>query len=71
VDRSRTPVSRLGDVWFLGEHRMVCGDARQRGVYEALMGDERAAMGIHDAPYNVSVTRHVSKSGKHPSSRWA
>lgn len=59
------PVSRLGDLWQLGEHRIICGDARERSVYEALLGDERAAMGIHDAPYNVSVTRHVSKSGKH------
>lgn len=29
------------------------------------MGDERAAMGIHDAPYNVSITKHVTKSGKY------
>jgi DNA modification methylase len=34
-------------------------------IYSNLLGDERAAMGIHDPPYNVSVTNHVSRSGKH------
>ncbi|MEW6748070.1 MAG: DNA methyltransferase, partial [Planctomycetota bacterium] len=62
----RAAVSRLGDLWSLGEHRIICGNARERSTYEALMGEDRAAMGIHDAPYNVSIPKHVSKSGKHP-----
>ncbi|ESR23775.1 site-specific DNA-methyltransferase [Lutibaculum baratangense] len=65
ADEASPTVSRIGDVWVLGAHRIVCGDARSRSVHAALLGDERAAMGIHDAPYNVSVTKHVSKSGWH------
>jgi DNA modification methylase len=58
-------VSQLGDIWRLGEHVIVCGDARERATFETLLGDERASMGIHDSPYNVSIAGHVSGSGKH------
>jgi hypothetical protein len=65
LDPSTATVSQLGDIWLLGEHLITCGDARQRATYEALLGEERCAMGIHDAPYNVSIGGHVSGSGKH------
>lgn len=59
------PVSQLGDVWQLGEHRLICGDARDIETYAALLEGERAAMGIHDAPYDVPISGHVAKPGKH------
>ena len=59
------PVSRLGDLWHLADHCILCGDATDEQTYRALLGDERAAMGIHDAPYNVAINGHVSKSGRH------
>jgi DNA modification methylase len=65
IDLTQPPVSRLGDLWLLGEHRLICGDARQEATYAKLLGGERAAMGIHDAPYNVAIQGHVSKSGRH------
>ena len=57
-------VSRLGDLWQLGPHRLVCGDARNADVYAALLGEERASFIITDAPYNVKVQGHVSGLGK-------
>jgi DNA modification methylase len=57
-------VSRVGDLWQLGPHRLVCGDARSADVYAALLGDERASFVITDAPYNVKVQGHVSGLGK-------
>ncbi|WP_262269561.1 site-specific DNA-methyltransferase [Microvirga yunnanensis] len=60
-----SPVSRLGDLWLLGEHRLICGDARDEATYARLLGDERAAMGIHDAPYDVPISGHVAKPGRH------
>lgn len=65
ADRDLPAVSQPGDLWILGDHRLICGDARDPAVHAALLGGERAAMGIHDAPYNVSVTQHVSRSGRH------
>lgn len=66
VDHRAPNVSRLGDLWQLDQHRLICGDSREANVYETLLGTEKAAMGIHDSPYAVSITRHVSRSGKHP-----
>jgi ParB/Sulfiredoxin domain len=46
-------VVRPGEVWRLGRHRLICGDARERPVMEALMEDERAHLIFTDPPYNV------------------
>lgn len=48
------PVSRAGDVWLLGEHRVLCGDATQSGAYRTLLGDDAAHMVFTDPPYNVN-----------------
>ena len=56
-------VSRPGDVWQLGHHRLVCGDARDAGAYQALMGGEMADLIFTDPPYNVPIDGHVSGLG--------
>ena len=58
-------VSRVGDLWMLGPHRLICGDATSPETYTALIGDEKATMAISDAPYNVKVNGHVSGTGRH------
>jgi len=50
-----SPVSMPGDVWTLGAHRVLCGDATSRGCLEALLGDERPELAVTDPPYNVAV----------------
>jgi DNA modification methylase len=45
------PVSRPGDLWILGEHRLLCGDALVDGP--KLLGNEKADLAFLDAPYNV------------------
>jgi DNA modification methylase len=47
------PVSRRGFVWSLGQHRLLCGDAKSASDLRKLMGSERAAMAFEDAPYNL------------------
>ena len=44
-----------GDIWKLGRHIIVCGDALNPASYAAIMGDDRAQMVLTDAPYNVKV----------------
>ena len=56
-------VSRQDDLWQLGPHRLICGDALKRETYEALLGDERAQMVFTDPPYNVPIAGHVGGSG--------
>ncbi|WP_423066123.1 site-specific DNA-methyltransferase [Devosia sp. CN2-171] len=58
------PVSRVGDVWRLGEHRLVCGDALSSEIFEVLMGGEPARLVLSDVPYNVPVDGHVGGLGK-------
>jgi DNA modification methylase len=50
---SATPISRPGDVWELGNHRLVCGDATDPKSYDLLMADAQADMVFTDPPYNV------------------
>ena len=47
------PVSRLGDLWILGSHRVLCGDATVVTDVERLMDGQLADMAFCDAPYNV------------------
>ena len=51
---SETPISRPGDVWVLGPHRLLCGDATVAASYEALLQGEPVDMVFTDPPYNVN-----------------
>ncbi len=62
-DNVRQRVS-LGDVWQLGAHRLVCGDALDPQVMDLLMEGEQARMVFTDPPYNVKIDGHVGGSGK-------
>lgn len=56
-------VSKLGDVWQIGPHRLVCGDALKSETYTALLGGECADMVFTDPPYNVPVKGHMGGLG--------
>jgi hypothetical protein len=58
-----TPVTRPGDVWSIGRHRLLCGDARLATSYQALMGGEQAQLIFTDPPYNVPIMGHVCGLG--------
>jgi len=47
------PVSRHGDVWIMGDHRLLCGDSTSKQDLEKLMSGELADMAFTDPPYNV------------------
>lgn len=48
-----TPVSKLGDVWLLGNHRLMCGDSTSIDAVEKLMAGQKADMVFTDPPYNI------------------
>jgi hypothetical protein len=56
-------VSRTGDLWLLGAHRVYCGSALDETSYVALMEGKKAAMAISDPPYNVRIAGNVSGLG--------
>src|SRR5260370_13433077 len=57
-------VTRAGDVWCLGRHRLICGDARDQAVFDLLMGNERADLLFTDPPFNLRIDGHVTGLGR-------
>jgi DNA modification methylase len=56
-------VTQPGDLWRLGQHRLLCGSALDAVSYARLLGGEKAALVFTDPPYNVPVNGHVSGKG--------
>ena len=56
-------VSRSGDLWLLGNHRIYCGNALDPAAYDTLLGDAKAAAVFADPPYNVKIDGHAGGSG--------
>jgi Family of unknown function (DUF5681)/ParB-like nuclease domain len=57
-------VTRTGDLWRLGRHRLLCGDARRPDDYQALLQGEAADLIFTDPPYNVPIDGHVCGLGR-------
>ena len=64
IDETAPVVTRVGDIWKLGDHVITCGDATDPEVYRRLLGDEKAQMVFTDPPYNVPVNGHICGLGK-------
>jgi DNA modification methylase len=61
-----SPVSRPGDIWLLGRHRLLQGDARSPDSYAALMlSGEQARIVLTDTPFNVPNAGHVTSQTHH------
>lgn len=63
-DGTTAPVTRVSDLWALGSHRLLCGNALNPADYELLLGDDKAEMVFTDPPYNLKINGHVSGLGK-------
>lgn len=66
----------LGDLWMLGNHRLICGDSTSEDVIGRLMGDAKANVVLTDPPYGIGVVnnegtvigygkKHLAKRGKY------
>ena len=64
ADNEEPPVTRIGDIWELGPHRLICGDSLMASTCVALMQGEKAQMVFTDPPYNVAIDGHVGGLGK-------
>jgi len=58
-------VSRVGDLWLLGDSRLLCGDATDPESFDRLLAGEQVRVVFTDPPYNVAVAGHVTSGGKH------
>ena len=68
VDPDAPTISRSGDLWILGDHRLFCGNSLEKSSFVTLMGEDRTRLVLSDPPYNVKIQGHVGGSGsiKHP-----
>lgn len=64
IDPPTQPVSRPGDLWLIGEHRLLCGNSLDSEAWARLMEGREAHMVFTDAPYNVRVNGHIRGPGK-------
>lgn len=70
-DFSKPATTVAGDLWLIGEHRLMCADARSPEAFRHLMGGSKADMIITDPPFNVPIQGHVSGLGKARHSEFA
>lgn len=61
--RPEACTTRLGDVWLLGRHRILCGSALEEADYVRVLGDEKAEFVFTDPPYNVRIDGNVCGKG--------
>src|SRR5262245_31853435 len=63
----KTPRTKLGDIWILGEHRVGCGDGRDAKFLQRVVGDgvARVDAAFLDPPYNVRIGGHAVAAGSH------
>lgn len=55
LEEIKEPITKIGDTWILGKHRLVCGDSTNKEAVEQLMNNREADMVLTDPPYNVNV----------------
>lgn len=63
IDESQPPITKPGDLWLLGRHRLLCADATHAGSYDHLMDGKTAHLVFTDPPYNVPIDGHVCGLG--------
>jgi DNA modification methylase len=63
VDSASAAVSQLGDLWLLGKHRLLCGDATKTESFARLLDGAKAQMIFTDPPYNVRIDGNVCGAG--------
>lgn len=59
------PISQIGDIYRLGDHKVACGDMRDAELTRRVMSQLSASVVVTDPPYNVSITDHARSNGKH------
>lgn len=60
IDNTREPITKLGDIWQLGDHRLMCGDSTDKATVERLMNGQKADIILSDPPYGMCLDTDFS-----------
>lgn len=63
LDIDGPAVTRMGDLWLLGSHKLICGDAQDGESFHRLVGNEQVDLLFTDPPYNVKIDGNVCGLG--------
>ncbi len=63
VDEENEPITKLGDIWQLGRHRLMCGDSTDKATVELLMNGNKADMVFTDPPYGIDIVSNNKVGG--------
>ena len=58
---SKPTITKSGDIWLLGNHRLICGDSTKEETYTFLMNGKKANLIVTDPPYNVNYQSNAGK----------
>lgn len=61
AELEKPPVTKSGDLWLLGNHRLICGDSTKEETYTLLMDGKKANLVVTDPPYNVNYEGSAGK----------
>lgn len=61
TELKKPAISKLGDIWTLGRHRLICGDSTKKETYDVLMNKKKANLCVTDPPYNVNYEGAAGK----------
>ena len=61
AELAQPTITKPGDIWTLGRHRLICGDSTKAETYDLLMGSTKANLVITDPPYNVNYEGNAGK----------
>lgn len=64
VDEDAEPITKLGDIWQLGRHRLLCADSTDKEAVELLMDGKKADMVMTDPPYGINAEKMTMGTGK-------
>jgi site-specific DNA-methyltransferase (adenine-specific) len=62
-DEDKTPITKLGDIWQLGNHRLLCGDSTDVKTIDKLMNQSKADLVFTDPPYGMDLDTDYTKMG--------
>ncbi|MGD0279409.1 MAG: DNA methyltransferase [Smithella sp.] len=62
AEKIAEPITKTGDIWLLGKHRIMCGDSTKKEDVQKLMDTQHGSLLLTDAPYGVNIVRKIDKA---------